>query len=237
MRRGCWGIFAAVLFGSGCGGGGGSERPELTGNLKVTVAPPAFDGVAGVRINVITIMHDCGDRGIAEQIVLMDGTQPANAFFVVPADRYTVCLTALDSQEQPLPNCSGGAGGVVVTDNLTTEVSAVLNCHEPRGAIDVTVGFNATPVINSVILEPGGPFSTCDIAEILVDASDPEQDQLTYDWFVGRYPFGSNPRLGFVGPRAFFQTDVPGDYEAVVVVGDGKGGTSLRIPLHVTACP
>ena len=134
MRRGCWGTFAAVLFGAACGGGGGSERPELTGNLKVTVAPPAFDGVAGVRINVITIMHDCGDRGIAEQIVLMDGTQPANAFFVVPADRYTVCLTALDSQEQPLPNCSGGAGGVVVTDNLTTEVSAVLNCHEPRGS-------------------------------------------------------------------------------------------------------
>ena len=170
----------------------GTER--TTGTLSVGLdmaAASSFPGLASVRLNIIGPQHDCDDRGEAEHVVpVVDPLPWVDTIFVLPVGRYTLCLHGLDAGGQVIPDCAGGAGGVMVAANATTAVSTVLSCGQPRGAVSVHVDLNHSPVIDSFTMVPPNPYITrCTLVELKVTASDQEGDPIAYSWqWLDRVP-------------------------------------------------
>jgi hypothetical protein len=214
------------------------ERATGTLSVRLDMATAAsFPGLASVRLNIIGPQHDCGDRGVAEQVVpVVDPVPWVDTIFVLPPGRYTLCLHGQDAAGQEIPECTGGSGGVMVAPNATSSVSSVLSCAQPRGAVAVHVQLNHAPVIDSFEMVPAAPYITrCTLVELKVTASDPEGDPIAYSWsWLDRAPLVLFP---LDQPETRFLAD-PGDYRLRVAVTDDKRGTShLDFPIHVEPCP
>ncbi len=233
--------------------------PAATGTLAIALGADApVHDVAAIHVKVVAGGADCDAEAIAEQVVpleeeflpehlAMGGNHPfADALFVLEPGDYHVCAQPLTEDGDPSEACGLAEGDATVVAGATEEIVIWSQCEgDPNGegeggatgGLDVVVGLNSPPRIDVLLIAPSKFIDTCEAAEIIVSASDPNDDPLHFEWAILESPPGSNPMLQFNGDQAAFTTDVGGPYLLEVVVTDGKGGeASLSFPIHVSDC-
>ena len=166
-------------------------------------------------------MHPFGDA-------LFSGLEPGT---------YRVCAQPLDEEMLPSEECAFTSDGdFEVFASNTTEVVLISQCvGDPSGALDTAIALNDPPHINLIDIDPSKFILTCEMALITVDASDPNGDELTYEWFVLSTPPDAEYVFEPDGAMLYFKTITEGPYTLGVVVTDPFGAAaSLSFPLHAT---
>jgi len=116
--------------------------------------------------------------------------------------------------------CGGGSGS---TSSLSGDSSTLGgDASDATGEVDVNVIVNHSPVITSMparetfLLDPAGQGASVE-AEISVEASDADGDELSYAW--------SSPNC----PRAIFTTPDPSDPWAIHFQNEGDETCEVRV--------
>lgn len=227
------------------------EKGEVTGAVQaaISVGGNRHD-VTAVYYKVVPASSTCSDAAIAETTspledeaipgsVLPSGSGPhagADGLFVLPPGDYRVCAVPL-SANAASQECAPTEGTVTVLPEVTTEILLTSQCGAPaNGAGDVVVTLNDPPKIDNLTIAPSKFIIACQTATITATVSDPDGDQVSYDWSVTSSPAGSAPRLQGTNGSATFATDLPGDYQVRLSVTDVHGAkSSLSFPFHVSA--
>lgn len=170
----------------------------------------------------------------------------ADCIFTGPAGLWTVNeISAIDSDSNTLSCCSSTfEKRVIVDQSQTTEVSGLIQCTtEQSGALDIYVTINTPPDIEEVTISPSKFGETCSVITMKATASDPQNDEITYDWSVLTSPSGATYDIDSVGSTAWFAATTLGDYTIHLVVSDELDASHyLDFPLHIveddlgTAC-
>jgi hypothetical protein len=222
---------------------------QATGSLSVGVSSSEVNhDVAVVQFKVVSFGSVCDGTALNEKTVPlagspMDDSSPfatggehayAQAMFVLPAGKYTVCMLPLTEAGAPSKQCSAASSVALVTANQTTKLLLTSVCQgSPTGGLSATGVLNDPPQIVDVDIQLSA--NPCEYAVIALQAIDPNQDsplpvRWSQDWPVPGASFiaGENP--------AVFWADTPGDYTVVAIVDDTHGAeTTLSIPIHVSA--
>lgn len=230
--------------------GDGDAPPESqgpVGRISAALELGARVGdVTSVRIAVVAGDGSCEDAPLyvierSIQDAELPATLPegsgaqhafADALFVLAPGAYRVCATPLSS-DQPSAQCGLAQTEVSVTASQTADVLLVSHCTaESSGGLGVVVALNQPPHINAVSLDPGKFISVCEALAIEVEAEDPNDDAIRYEF---KFSGGSDDaKLSADGSTASFFGPA-GNYELEVVVSDSHGdSTSLRFPVQVS---
>ncbi len=127
----------------------------------------------------------------------------ADNFVMLPAGCYDVKIIPITIDGYASEDCaSASATGVMVLDQLTTEILLVSQCRGPeRGALDVVGALNHPPVIESLEYNPS-KFITCSDSnrrpevKLCAKAYDPDSDPLKFVWTqVSGEPVYSGPTV------------------------------------------
>lgn len=245
-------VSVAALALAACGDDTAGSSGPATGTLKaaLTFSGDAHD-VAGMAYRVIAADGDCAESpSIAEAFVGLeeealptfiaegafgDNHAFADALFVLQPGDYKVCVTPTQENGEPSAICAATEGVFTVFAESTTEGILVSQCEgDPSGALDVITVLNNPPHIDDLDILESKFITTCEEATIIVTASDPDGDALSYSFEVVGGPDGGS--LAWDGSVATFSGAV-GTYTIVVTVDDGHGGTAqLAFPIHVSEC-
>jgi hypothetical protein len=245
------GTILALTALSGCNEEGSPGDDGNTGTLhaNLTLGEGKAHDVAQAHYVVVPAGGSCTDVPIAEATGTIEeealqgnldptGTETGRAFvdglMVLPPGDYKVCVQPLQADGKPSTECEAVSADVTVTSEVTTEIVLISQCQGvANGGLDVVVGLNDPPVINDLDIGPSKFITTCQTAELTVDASDPNGDELSYDWSIVSGPAGGV--LDENGATATFTPGAAGDYELLVTVYDSTGGsTKLSFPVHVS---
>jgi hypothetical protein len=225
---------------------------DKTGRLSLKcVGGTSTHDVTGVAFVVVGAEGSCADTPIAstttptlesESIpasLLPSGGGSAHPFadglFVLAPGDYRVCATPL-TDAGPSADCGPADVLVNVKPELTTEVVLMSQCKgDPNGGLDVVLGLNAPPTINTLNVAPSKFITVCEKATITVGATDANGDTMTYSGTILSGPPGTPGSLSFAANVGTFTPGSPGDYQVKVTVTDAVGGsTSLQLPIHVS---
>ena len=94
------------------------------------------------------------------------------------------------------------------------------------GATSVLWQENAAPEVGGIAAVPAEPTSD-DTVVLTVDATDPDEDDLTYTWFI------DGEQQSVSGPSVSWPKPVPGDHTIQVVVSDGADSAEAFHDLRV----
>ena len=219
--------------------------------LALAVPPGDFDVVA-VLFEVTNSDGETQSKvvplgsGLLPAVVDPDlaGHRFADWFVALNVGPYRVSATPLSSVDPVEP--SGGCArvseqDVTVISGVATELVLVSQCKTTdSGALDTVLVFNAVPFIEELIFSPSKFVCTDEAAVMTLTASDPDDDELSYDWQVSGLPAGATEQsycLAHRGPTATFSSVVAGRYELTVEVSDSRGGgTRLSFPVYAQQC-
>jgi hypothetical protein len=114
---------------------------------------------------------------------------------------------------------------IEVMDNLGLTASGTLN-------LTVKV-VNSPPKIDGVILSAKAPVKAGSKLDLTVQASDPDNDTVTYQWFKGKdlnTPVGTNKTLPIKAPKSGKET-----YTVIVSDGITKTNSTITVPVKKEA--
>ncbi|WP_438026724.1 hypothetical protein [Sorangium sp. So ce233] len=241
------GLLAGACNGSPSPGSG--EEGEV-GRIHVALSTPGptYD-VSAINIRVVNAYESCyyGEAVAEATVSLEEEALPADlspsggenhpfadALFVLPPGDYWVCATPQTDVGAPSSYCYTAESWVSVFGGSTTETTLVSHCTgEPNGGLDVIAALNSPPVIDDLDIAESKFITTCEEATITVSASDPDGDDVWYEWYQISGP--SWGALTPAGATATFSAPVAGNYELGVIAYDTWGyGTSLTFPIHVS---
>ena len=253
-------VCAVAAWSAGCSG---TDRPDpepgpaATGELQMAVAVPP-DAAQDVQAVLFEIT---GPDGYTETqmvpltqhplpLISIPGSDPdpadyvghrfADYFTVVNPGDYHVIVTPYDTNGNPSEFCARSEGDATVREGQTVELLLVSQCSSVgSGGLDTTVVFNTAPFIEQLLYQRGKYVCTEQAAHMIVTASDPDGDAITYAWSVEALPAGATPDdycLASIGPQATFSAIVPGTYTLAVKVSDASSSTQLTFPVIVSIC-
>lgn len=247
-----WGGAALLALPLAVGCGSAAEDDDV-GQLSVLLTTSAPESVPAIRYAVVAAGDSCDATPLAETTVavrnppapdsvLLAGAGENHSFsdnlFVLEPGDYRVCATPLDAAGASSTVCAAAESNASVAATLTTRVVLVLPCDgAPTGGLDTVVVLNEPPRIERVITTPTPSASKCTSVELVAEASDVNEDALTYSWSLIEAPAGST---AFITPgaegAATLQPDGSGNYEVRVEVSDVyDASTSLVFPVLVSA--
>ena len=155
----------------------------------------------------------------------------------LPPGSYAVEAIPLRSRTGDLASltCQPVRKNVSVAARQTTAVMLVSQCKPLSQGVDVTVGFNTSPVLESVEIQGGPKLCSSEAARLRAFAKDPDGHTISYAWSTSA---NDNLCLSSAGDRAVFSAITPGNYKLALKLSDGHGGeTSVSVPIEVTHCP
>lgn len=228
--------------------------PELShGDIHLAIRGGPVDGIEGMRVE---ILNRAGATIASRDVPLLSQSLPpsqlpdaggehdfTDAYFVVPAGPNTVRVTPLDVRGLPNSLCRPGTAAVEVVARHTTEVVVIAQCQGGQnGGIDVVAVPNQAPSINNLSFQPAKFVRPCEKLQIQADATDPDNDPVTYRFSVLTTPPAADYDFNSTGNVLDFAARTAGDYSAEVTACDSLGGcTSLSFPIHVAGnndlCP
>ena len=250
-------MVAALALLIGCSateGPSGPNGPTGTLSAALTAAGPYHD-VEYIHVWLVAGGDDCDAEAIDEATVpleaeflpdwIIPGAGDAHPFgdalfSGLEPGSYTVCAQPLDGAGEPSMDCAPTSGGAFdVFPGGTTEIALISQCEgDPSGALDAIVALNDPPRIDHLSIEPSKFIDTCEPAHIYVEASDPNNDPLTYEWQILDGPADADYMAEPDGDMLYFKTCTPGTYTLGIIVTDFFGAsTGLAFPLHVTLDP
>ncbi|WP_438024666.1 hypothetical protein [Sorangium sp. So ce233] len=247
----------ALLLGclAACNGSPAAEPGDEgeVGRIRVALSAPGptYD-VAAIHVKVVEGWSgDCSAEAVAEATIgleeeglplhpdlLPPGAGENHAFgdalFVVTPGLYWACATPLTESGAPSAHCRTSGGGIEVLPGLTSEMGLYSHCSsEQSGGLDVFVALNSAPQIDGVVIEESKFITTCEEATITASASDPDGDNVYYQWFHFSGP--ARPTIRYIGSTATFRAGVEGVYQVRLVAFDRSGfSSSLTFPIHVS---
>ena len=174
---------------------------------------------------------------------MLPGTGPghrfADAYFVLAPGFYSIVAQPMLSDREESNDCAPARAEVEVVANHTTEVILVSHCDmEDTGSVDIVVLTNHDPRILNLVYDPSKFILTCEELWVSVEARDPEDDPMTYEWEVIAAPVGAIYEFDPDGSRLHFMSRTAGDYELRVTVCDTVPDPDamcawLDFPIHV----
>lgn len=211
----CTLVFAAL---SACGGGsndtadnGGAVTPPVTPPVTVVNTQPVAQ--AGPAQSVVV-----GSVVTLDASTSSDANGDALTYKWVMSSKPVSSAAVLDSLSAVKPTFAADVAGTYVATlqvsdgKISSELSSVTITVSVANAPPVAhAGLAMTVVVNMGIMLDGS------------ESSDANGDSLTYQWTLVSKPAGSIAQLADVNSaRPFLRADVPGAYEASLVVNDGK---------------
>jgi hypothetical protein len=213
--------------------------------FQLAVPPdPALD-VASVRISVTDAagatqsadvpleeepLPPAADEGLA-------GHRFADWYVSLAPGRYRVLAEPLQANGAPSARCAPARASARVVAGMTAELLLVSVCGgAPSGGLDVSVGFDRAPHIESLEFETSKYICLDDAAVLRAVASDADGDALTWTWEVLEAPDGAAWCLAWDAGRAAFSGATPGRYRLRVRVSDGRATARLTFPIFVSPC-
>lgn len=245
MRRVVWSLLGLGVSLTACGNGDPNPESGQLGSLHASVQVSEVEhDVTAVRFDIVQADEACDATPIHSETVGVEGealpaslagsgTHPfADGLFVLAPGSYRVCATPL-AGEGPSAECAPADAVTEVTSAETTELVLESQCQSAaNGGLGAVAALNDQPEITSIDVGPSNFVTICESAAISVEATDPNDDTLSYAWSVISGPDGSSLRTD--GATATFSGPA-GDYLLEVAVDDGHGGaTSLKFPVHVS---
>lgn len=245
---------SGVAIAAACGSGGtGQANAGTTGTLRFGLSTDATHDVASVHYSIVPSTEDCSGAPVAERDVPLEeealplglrapgvgsGHRFADAFVTLEPGAYLICATPLSESGNPSAECAPAEALASVLSGATTETTLVSVCvGAESGGLDAVTVLDTPPHIDDLQIEPSKFVTSCETATFEVEATDPDGDELSYEWQVvtGHAPLSSEDSEARFGPAA------AGDYEVEITVRDAYGqGSSLTFPVHVSAsdeCP
>jgi len=259
MKNSYWWVSLLLpsLLQMGCSDAAGGEA-EGTGTIQVALSAAgsaqlselrAKHDVAAIHYVVLFRGQACTDRpALAEATVALEdeSVPPAflpegggakhpfgDALFVLAAGQYTICATPITAADAGSIDCPTTSTIAFVGDGTTTEVSMVSQCKgATTGAADAITILNTPPVITNLIINPSKFITTCQVARLTVEASDPDGDALSFLWeLLGTNRSSTNQSINF-------QSLIPITSQLRITVSDPFGAkSSLTFPMHASRCP
>jgi PKD domain-containing protein len=244
MRMGSF----ALLASAACSNPSDDAVDGPVGSVTIALTAASAHDVVAVQYQVGPLQEGCGGpNAIATTVALESENAPpsvqpggdahrfADALFTLDAGDYIVCAQPLAQGNVPSAECAATSTSVTVFESVTTEVLLVSQCDgDASGGLDGTTILNDPPHIDVLTVQPSKFISTCQVATMEVDASDPNGDSILYSWNVDSGP--STWVLGANDDTATFDPADPGDYTLSVTAFDTYGATaSLSFPIHVSA--
>jgi len=232
-----------------CGGAGNDvvhEAAGPSGTLQAALTFPADDDVEGLLFEISQGGVPVDSRYVALEglplpawllpIAGAGGYDFSDSFFVLAPGVYDITVTPMQDPATPSAECAPVSGQAEVFDGITTEIVLVSQCDTAQnGALDVVGVLNHQPVIDGFDFDPSKFIYTCDPQTLVVTASDPDGDELVFEWEVLDAPAGAAWDLTPDEDEAEFITDhTEGDYLLRVTATDPFGlSAELTFPVHV----
>ncbi|MCX7293633.1 PKD domain-containing protein [Janthinobacterium sp.] len=222
-------LFCALAFAALSACGGGSNDAADNGGV---VAPPVTPPVTVVNTQPVA-QAGPAQSVVVGSVVTLDASTSSDAngdaltYKWVMSSKPVTSAAALDSLFAVKPTFTADVVGTYVATLLVSDgkISSELS------SVTVTVSVaNAPPVAHA-----GRAMTVVTGMGIMLDgsaSSDANGDSLTYQWSLVSKPAGSTAQLlDANSARPYLIADVPGAYEASLVVNDGKAASA---PAFVT---
>lgn len=237
-------VFAMGIAAPACGGAESTTSEPIFGSLHAAVEVSEVDNdVTAILFTVVAADQGCDGEAITSELVPLEaealsaslggsGTHAfADGFFVLEPGDYRICATPLVGDASS-PVCGSAEAQATVAPNETTELVLVSQCEAvDNGGLDVVVTLNDAPVVTDLTFTPSKFITVCESLTASATASDPNADELTYDWSIVSGPDGAS--LSGSGASATF-AGAAGSYSLQLTVSDGYGGSGrLTFPVHV----
>lgn len=225
------------------------DTPEAAaGSLRAAIELGASThDVTAVRFDVVPQEGSCEDAPLFTHTATLEAELSpaslnggegehhhfASSLFTLAPGAYRVCATPLSSDSAPSTVCGAASELSQVSAEETSQLTLVSQCQgDTSGGLDVAVTLNNPPRISEVTVTDSTYVTVCESAELVVTASDPDDDALEYAWSVVSGPGGSSLRPN--GAGATFSGPA-GDYVLSVTVSDTHGAdASFLVTIHVS---
>jgi len=196
-----------------------SELPA--GGAEIALVGRGFSGAASKTIVA-------GDFADAFVIEFTGGNVTAVGMDLVAYFRDDVCQIDVFGQNGLIssataPCTNAGSFWGVSANEVITRIRIAAPTGQAEGVDNIAFGGGVVPPVDhSPIANAAGPYSADEGSAVSFDgtaSSDPDGDQLTYDWDFG----DGTPHGAGATPHHIYADNRPGGYPVTLTVGDGRG--------------